>query len=305
MRDLTVMSRLANRAKREALFGVSPVRRLAEKRHEQRLQRHVSHLPALAAGDREVVACIRDYGVHVTTLDALALPGTARVKGPLDRLVEELAALPPTSGVLRPPRGDILADLAVWRFGLSDRMLDIAENYLGVPVRYYYYPDVRREVANRSRSSASQDQYRDIHHWHRDHEDYQILKLFVWLNDVDADGGPFGYIPRTRSAEVASRLRYVSGFASDEKVRRIAPEDEWHRATGPKWTAVMADTGQVFHRVTPGQVRDRYSVTFTYTSRRPIVNFPPETFTPDEQRRVREGLSARQLACLPRGLSPK
>jgi hypothetical protein len=289
------VSRMANRAKREALFRVPPLRTLAEERHERRLRRHVSRLPALAAGDREVVARIRDHGVHVATLDGLALPGTTEVKAQLDRLVEELAAQPATSSTLRPPREDLLADIAVWRFGLSDRMLDIAENYLGLPARYYG-ADVRREVADG----------RPPHHvrqWHRDVEDHQILKVLVWLNDVDADGGPFAYIPRTRSAEVVDRLRYVGGFVSDEKIRRIAPEDEWHLATGPKWTAVMPDTARVLHRATPPEARDRYSVTFTWTSRRPIKTFPKEPFTPDQVRRIREGLSARQLACLPRALA--
>ena len=241
-----------------------------------------------------MVAQIRDHGVDVTTLDGLDLPGTALVKEPLERLVEELAARPATASTLRPTREDLLADPTVWQFGLDERMLDIVENYLGLPARYYG-PDVRREVPDGRPPH-------DVRQWHRDIEDYHVLKILVWLNDVDADGGPFAYISRSRSEEVVERLHYVGGFVSDEKVRSIVPQDEWHLAAGPKWTAVLPDTAQVLHRATPPQARDRYSVTFTWTSRRPIKTHPMEPFTPDQIYRIREGLSARQLACLPRAL---
>ena len=103
--------------------------------------------------------------------------------------------------------------------------------------------------------------------------------------------------------ETVERLHYVGGFVSDEKLRPIVPEDEWRLAVGPKWTVVMPDTAQVLHRATPPRVRDRYSVTFTWTSRRPIKTHPMKAFEPDQIHRIREGLSARQLACLPRALA--
>jgi hypothetical protein len=149
---------------------------------------------------------------------------------------------------------------------------------------------VRRDVAD-----GRPPEYRD---WHRDIEDHQILKILVWLNDVDADGGSFAYIPRTRSAEAVDRLCYVAGHVSDEKVRRIAPEDEWHLAVGPKWTAVMSDTAQVFHRATPRHARDRYSVTFTYTSRGPIKRFPRNPSRPTSSAgSVRASAPVNSAAC--------
>jgi hypothetical protein len=288
--------RLANRAKREAMFRLPPARRLSQERHERRVRQHACHLPVLAAGDREVVALIRDHGVNVTTLDALALPETERVKEQLERMVDVLAGRPATdSSTLRPPYKFLLDDLSVWHFGLSDRMLDIVENYLGVPARYHG-PDVRREVADGCCPQG-------VRQWHRDIEDHRMLKLLVWLNDVDTDGGPFAYIPRPRSVEVVTDFHYVGGYLSDEKIRRHSAEREWRLATGPKWTAVMADTAQVFHRATPPHASDRYSVTFTWTSRHPIKLHATEAFTPVQVYRIREGLGARQLACLPPALA--
>ena len=180
------VSRLANRAKREVLFRVPPVRMLAEERRDRRLRRYADHLPQLAASDRESIAHIRSHGVHVTTLDSLALPETERVKQLLNGLVADLAARPATTSTIRPSREQLLADVSL--AVRSERpMLDIAENYLGMPARYYG-ADVRREVADGRPPH-------DVRQWHRDVEDYRVLKILLWLDDVDADGGPFAYVP--------------------------------------------------------------------------------------------------------------
>lgn len=287
-------SRLANRAKREAMFRVPPVRRLAEGRHQRLVRRHADSLPTLQAADRAIIDQVRGEGVYRTSMDELALPGSAAVQQRLGELVEKLAATPTTSSAIRTPHEDLLADLSVWHFGLNDRLLDIVENYLGVPARYYG-ADIRREVAD-----GIPD---DVRQWHRDIEDHRMLKVLVWLNDVDADGGPFAYLPRALSAQTMDRLHYVGGFISDDKLRAVVPDAEWQLATGPKWTTVIPDTSQVLHRATPPTARDRYSVTFSYTSRRPINTRPAKPFTADEIRRIRTGLSERQLACLPRTAS--
>ncbi|MET0698660.1 MAG: hypothetical protein ABWY93_03255 [Mycobacterium sp.] len=271
-----------------------PVRLLAEERRAHRLRQHAPQLPTLSADDQQIATTIRNDGVHLTTLDALALPGTAHLKVLLEQLVNELAAMPSTASTLRPSRDRMLLDPALWHFGLSDRMLDIAETYLGLPARYYG-ADVRREVADGAQH--------DVRQWHRDVEDYRVLKILVWLNDVDTDGGPFAYIPRPRSRELGEILYYVGGFVSDDRMREIEREHRWKLAAGPKWTVVMPDTAQVFHRATPPQVRDRYSVTFTWTSRHPIRTNPKEPFTREQASRIRNGLSSRQLDCLPRALA--
>ena len=84
-----------------------------------------------------------------------------------------------------------------------------------------------------------------------------MLKLLVWLNDVDDQGGPFEFIDRTRTAELTRSLRYVSGYVHDEAVARLVPSAEWRRAIGPMWTCVVADPRNVFHRAMPPTRDDR------------------------------------------------
>ncbi|WP_127129839.1 hypothetical protein [Georgenia sp. SYP-B2076] len=288
------VGRLANRAKRQAIASVPPVRRMARYRHDRRVRRYASRLPPLSAEDAAVVSRLRADAIHVTTLGELALPGTAELCEGLERLATALASRPPLpGGTVRPSMDELVADPRVWQFGLSERMLAIAENYLGMPARYYG-ADVRREIAD--------GEAHDVRQWHRDIEDRSTLKILVWLNDVDEDGGPFAYIPVDRSQEVVDRLHYVAGFVSDARMRQVEPEQEWRTCPGPRWTAVMADNCRLVHRATPPRARDRYSVTFTWTSRHPVKTMPQAPMTDAQARRASAGLTARQLACLPPAL---
>lgn len=289
------LGRAANRAKRELLFRLPALRGLADRSFEKRRNLHVGDLPALQDNHRQLVADIEDSGVGVTSLDALEIPGVDTVKTVLDQMVAGLSTRPAVSSTVRPSREELLADPTVWRLGLDERLLDLVENYLGMPARYYG-ADVRREVADGCPPHG-------LRRWHRDNEDHRMLKMLVWLNDVDTDGGPFAYMPRRLSEQAAADLRYVGGFVTDEKISQVIPRHEWRLATGMKWTAVLPDTARVFHRAAPPQARDRYSVTFTWTTRRPITTHGREGFTAEQRRRIQDGLSDRQLACLPADLA--
>lgn len=282
---------IANRAKRELIARPTPVRTFVNTTYETRLRRHRPRLPRLTVEDKALVDRLCLDGVAVTDLDALHLDGTPAVQGALDRLRQRLAETPRgQQSTLRPARDDLLHDVALWRWGLDERLLDIVENYIGLPVRYYG-ADVRCEVANGETVGVRQ--------WHRDVEDHRMFKILVWLDDVGPGGGPFEYVLRSHTADATHSLRYVSGFVSDERMSMVVPATEWFQGTGPQWTAVVADTTSVFHRAQPPQGVDRYSVTFTWTSRHPVKTVESDPLGAHHVRRLTAGLNGRQLACLP------
>lgn len=284
-------SRLANRFKREMLTHVTPLRWAIDGRHEERRRKWAPHLPVLDADQASLVSTLHRDGVRIGLLDDLSIPSTDALKAALERVAVPLAALAPAgASTVRPPLDDLLADLSLWQWGLQDRMLDIVENYLGVPARYYG-ADVRREVAN--------NQTVGVRQWHRDAEDRRTVKILVWLNDVDEEGGPYAYIPLAETLYAVERLHYVAGFVDDAKVLRMVAPGSVATATGPRWTAVVADNCRLLHRATPPVARDRLSVTFTWSSRTPMKTEEAPEFTAQHLRRIRSGLSERQLACLP------
>ncbi len=69
----------------------------------------------------------------------------------------------------------------------------------------------------------------------------------------------------------ASRCRPGITFLDDDAIAGVAPRSEWHHVTGTAGTTVYADTGRLVHRLMRPTDRDRYSVTFVYTSDQPYV----------------------------------
>jgi len=253
----------ANRAKRELIARFGPARRLLEYQHEQRARRHAPALHPLSAAAQDAVDHLEREAIAHPSLDDLAGADADALRKGLTSLVDGMAAQAPEGrSTIWPSDETLLSETEVWRWGLAPEMLDVAEHYLGVPV-WYYGADACRQVAD--------GKVIDLRRWHRDIEDRRVLKILMWLRDVSESDGPFAYLPVADSDEAASRLHYVSGFVSDDRMRAIIPEDRWRTCPGPAWTITYADTARLMHRAMPPRHTDRYSVTFTWTSRHPVA----------------------------------
>ncbi len=279
-----------NRATRELTARVPLAAEWARRRHEVQLERHRPQLPMLRATDSALVEELDRHGLVLATLDQLGAPDTATIKHSALAWAETLAERTPDgeSGI-NLTHAELVDGLAIWRWGLNHHLLDLAESYIGLPVTYHGV-FANRQLADGRAVGTRQ--------WHRDIEDRRMLKILVWLNDVAADGGPFTYIPAGVSDRMARELRYAGGYLDDETVTRLHGAEAVRSAGGPQWTVVVADTARVFHRGMPPTGRDRYAMTFTWTSRRPVKSMPNEPFTAEEGDRIRAGLTRRQLDCL-------
>src|SRR5262249_46173243 len=73
------------------------------------------------------------------------------------------------------------------RFALQKTFLRIAGSYFGM------YTVLR--TYNVWHNFPMQGEARESQLWHRDREDFQILKVFVYLEDVEEGSGPLSYVP--------------------------------------------------------------------------------------------------------------
>jgi hypothetical protein len=248
------------------------IERARETRYRSRLAAHASELPTLTDLDARICDGLRRNGIFMTSLEALALPGS----GDMFSVACEMAAdyaprareraargqnflmVPPAMIMMRP-------NLFAW--GLNDRLLNIAEAYLGLPPAYDGMAIIHTVADAREQSTRR---------WHRDREDRRMLKIAIYLNDVNADGGPFEL---DRRGEIALRADDPSAVQS---------------CLGPAGTVIFADTARCLHRGRPAQ-RDRAALFYSYFSRRPRNSFFCE----------RSGLSRAQVAALTRDLPPR
>jgi len=147
------------------------------------------------------------------------------------------------------------------RLGLSKRLLDIANTYLGMwtkleYVDVWYTPPVDEE----DRRSSQR--------WHRDFNDRHLLKAFLYLSDVDDETGPFEYVPRTAPGNELDHLWPWRPLGDnyppeDELVAKIA--DRAVSFTAPRGTLIFCNTSG-FHRGGFAKSKPRVLATITYSS---------------------------------------
>ena len=165
------------------------------------------------------------------------------------------------------PEG-IHADDPLLRVALDRKLLEIVASYLGL------WPCLYSVEAWLNYPTDAPPETSQL--WHRDPEDLQLIKTFIYLVDVDDRCGPFSYIPRTHpfgaEAATAQRLEKKKRIP-DDRMLRVFPPESWRVCTGSANTMILADTIG-YHRGGKPTVGRRVLITFTYTSGLPITERP-------------------------------
>lgn len=164
------------------------------------------------------------------------------------------------------------------RFALQQTLIDIANAYFGMVTKLRYY-DVWYTFATDSEARESQL-------WHFDREDNLILKMFVYLDDVPIEAGPFTYAPQThrkgalKGADPESFDENGVLRSTDEQMNAVVGKENWIRAVGEKGTIVFADT-RGFHKGGEAKEKDRLVYVAMFTSPASVshrlINFAENT----------------------------
>jgi len=241
------------------------------------LVNHARNLPTLAAAERQIVDALNNEGVFVTSLKDLAFTSTPPLINASKSLLSSIMSVSHSQGddsryvnsVLQERSAQFVTftdypEFFLW--GLEERLLNIVENYIRLPVAYHGV-NFRRDVGSDKRTSTQL--------WHKDGEDRRIVKIIIYLNDVGEDNGPFQYIPKQLTPSYQS-FRHIyrkvlrTGFSdiSDEELSKISHESNWRSCIGPAGTVILVDTRSVFHRGKPPNL-ERSALFYVYTSRNP------------------------------------
>jgi hypothetical protein len=164
------------------------------------------------------------------------------------------------------------------RFALQKPILEIVNSYFGMFTRLRAY--------NVWHTFVSKLAPQDSQLWHHDPEDNCILKVFVYLSNVDDDAGPFTYAVGTHLKGGLCRKPRGAGNRSDDKqMAEVVPPERWVRCTGPKGTIIFADT-RGYHKGGFAQERDRIMYICVFTSQ---ATKYPEMFRRPETISLPEG----------------
>jgi hypothetical protein len=157
----------------------------------------------------------------------------------------------------------VLDPLTVYaRFALQGPLLRVANAYFGMYTRLRYY--------NIWHTFATASEARESQLWHRDREDFKILKVFVYLSDVDEGAGALTYAKgsqRSRGLKSNPEFFDEGGVkrSKDEQMAAVVPPENWVQATGPTGTIVFADTSG-YHKGGLARERDRLMYVCMFTS---------------------------------------
>jgi hypothetical protein len=246
------------------IVELPPVASWLDASYERAKRNHARQLPTVIKHDQTIINGLKTSGVFVTSLEAMSIPDAVGLLQNADAL--ERQSLPFEHSFQAGPDA-IMSYPQIFQWGLQDRLLDIAENYLGVPVGYdginiFFTKADGRETGVRC--------------WHRDSEDRRMLKIAVYLHDVDEGTGPFQVLQR-RIPEYDHLNGDLFPVLTQRELEQAVPGFDMARdvvtCVGKRGTVVLSDTASFYHRGMPAITHDRYAIFFNYISRMPLRPF--------------------------------
>ena len=175
----------------------------------------------------------------------------------------------------------------VFRAGLDTKLLRIIEHYLRFPVAYGGV-DFFLTIADGSERGART--------WHKDSEDNTMIKVAVYLNDVDDNGGPFEILQLQQDDPITRTAR---GFFHQDLVDlqdKNKIKFEILSFTGPSGAVIFCDTFKYFHRGKPAIGKNRRALFFNYYTEMPLTPYfcPNPPFSSVEMENLVADLSTKQ-----------
>jgi hypothetical protein len=241
-------------------------------RYQNAIAAHQTPFSALEQAEIEIVKALEGNGIYMTSLDVLNLPETESFLQSAIQLSHQLkdkALLPAfvKHHEVHATLDEFMTCPEIFYWGLNQKLLTIVEQYLGLAVGYDGATCLL-SVANGREIGARA--------WHRDREDRRMLKICVYLNDVDAEGGPFECLSPRLNVKLNQSAEHQHRCIPDAEMQQLAQSISAEpnvTCIGSAGTIIFVDTARFFHRGKPPTHQDRTAVFFHYFSRRPSHPF--------------------------------
>ncbi len=247
-------------------------------------RRYAEHPATLLPREAQAVASLREEGISVAYMADFFKPdvldeleryvrnrrASANVESAIARHRAILAGEVPGQGVKKAFLvnlwdGEPVLDLShpFIRFSLSEPILKIVNAYLGMFSKFRGW---RLEVTiptppERGRKASQR--------WHRDEEDRRLVKVFLYLNDVDAAAGPFMYVRRSQVGgkwgDLFPMVPPRGSLPMPPNVDDFIPEADTVVCRGRLGTLIFCDTTGL-HQGGFSSQGERFMYTSIYTS---------------------------------------
>jgi hypothetical protein len=160
------------------------------------------------------------------------------------------------------------------QFALQENILKLVSVYMGeVPYLSYVFLSLSQYTGKDWEVSQL---------WHQDRDDVKVVKLFVYLTNVNESGGPFSYFSKDVSKRIPSR--FFMKHLSDSDVAKHVDLEKQNSVLGNDLSTFMVDTNSCYHmgsRLTATSPK-RLMYTATYVSVPSIYPNPSNKIQVDE-----------------------
>ncbi|OJI08997.1 MAG: hypothetical protein COV08_02475 [Candidatus Vogelbacteria bacterium CG10_big_fil_rev_8_21_14_0_10_49_38] len=219
-------------------------------------------LPLSTEGER-IVRSLRESGIATTTLEALFLNERAfenmthwiKTHEPKENMEGKKKFLREYFDLI--PDADL--DDIFLKYAIDERVLAIAQHYLEMWVQLTHY-HLAETLPQEGTPVQSQ-------RWHRDPEEKRILKMFIYLNDVDEEAGPFTYAKKTVYGQEYGHLfpqkPPEGSYPSEESVISTVPYELIESMIAPAGTVIFCDTSGL-HFGGRAKSKSRFMFTASY-----------------------------------------
>lgn len=150
---------------------------------------------------------------------------------------------------------NVLLDYPTKDIAFNQPIIDICNTY------YQHIPFLSN--INIKRNFASRPQVTETLKYHEDPEADKLIKVFIYLNDVDINHGPFTYVRGSHKLKIPnnkSKIRWT-----DDEIEAFYGKDNIHHLTGSAGDVIIADTSG-FHKGLHLKEDQRTMLTLYYLS---------------------------------------
>ncbi|MCJ2136764.1 hypothetical protein MKK69_22395 [Methylobacterium sp. J-026] len=217
--------------------------------------------------ERKIVTSLCEDGIYQAHLDDLSLDGVVpmleqaqNVCRDIELQLAEASAHHNDPYLIQASKRELANRPEIYLFGLNEKLLQIVEGYLGLPVAFGGFNLFYTLADGRERGARV---------WHLDGEDESIVKIAIYLNDVDMDGGPFEMVRNRIFKGGRPYKRPVRHDKLERIVGKPIEASDIVTCVGRSGSVIFCDTARYYHRGRPATGKNRAAIFFNYYPRPP------------------------------------
>lgn len=235
-----------------------------ERYYENQILNYKNNLSEVFSYYQDINFQLENQEICVTHIDNLDIDSSKRLMQSCLNVMPSLQAkkiVNPTQYLLIAESQKIIEYPEIFTWRLEQKLIATISKYLKLPVAYHG-AYLRRDIANNVTYKTRL--------WHLDKEDRRIVKIIIYLKDIDQNNGAFQYIPKRLTSDLIRKLKYNHEYLPRKKVERFISSSEWIACEVKTGTVIFVDTANIFHRGLVPKTSDRWSIFFDYTSAFPL-----------------------------------